>query len=182
MILHVIVTALFTKLSRMILRHAIPAVVSGLLFASHPIHTEAVAGVVGRADIGACLFFLLALMSYMEYVKIRDTSHDPGGQSSRFLFMALTGVLTTASMLTKEQGVTVLGVCAAYDLFVHNKMKLQRLMQFYKRVSIQKQHLVYPETHLHICTRYQTSSYVNPYSIHVVTFPTFVTFNFDYHV
>ena len=141
-ILHVIVTALFTKLSRMILRHAIPALVSGLLFASHPIHTEAVAGVVGRADIGACLFFLLALMSYMEYVKIRDTSHDPGGQSSRFLFMALTGVLTTASMLTKEQGVTVLGVCAAYDLFVHNKMKLQRLMQFYKRVSIQKQHLV----------------------------------------
>lgn len=121
----------------MVLKHTIPTAVSGLLFASHPVHTEAVAGVVGRADIGACLFFILALMCYMEYVKIRDTSHDPGGQSSRFLYIIATGLLTTASMLTKEQGVTVLGVCAAYDLFVHNKMKIQQLLQCYKKVSFE---------------------------------------------
>ncbi len=29
------------------------SLLAGLLFASHPIHTEAVAGVVGRADVGA---------------------------------------------------------------------------------------------------------------------------------
>ncbi|XP_052238315.1 protein O-mannosyl-transferase TMTC2-like isoform X1 [Dreissena polymorpha] len=135
-ILHVIVTALFTKLSRTLLKHSFPTLVSGVLFASHPVHTEAVAGVVGRADIGACFFFLLALLSYMKYVKLRDTLHDPGGGDSgskRFVFFIGTAVLTTASLLTKEQGVTVLGVCAAYDLFVHNKMKIPHILQFYKK-------------------------------------------------
>jgi len=32
----------------------------GLLFAVHPIHAEAVAGVVGRADILATIFCLLS--------------------------------------------------------------------------------------------------------------------------
>ncbi|KAH3747600.1 hypothetical protein DPMN_182028, partial [Dreissena polymorpha] len=136
-ILHVIVTALFTKLSRTLLKHSFPTLVSGVLFASHPVHTEAVAGVIGRADIGACFFFLLALLSYMKYVKLRDTLHDPGGGDSgskRFVFFIGTAVLTTASLLTKEQGVTVLGVCAAYDLFVHNKMKIPHILQFYKKM------------------------------------------------
>ena len=42
---------------------------AGLLFAAHPIHTEAVAGVVGRAETLACLFFLLSLLRCI------DTSH-----------------------------------------------------------------------------------------------------------
>lgn len=135
-LLHMMVTAIFTKLSRIFLKQTFPTLISGLIFASHPVHTEAVAGVVGRADIGACFFFLLALLCYMEYVKLRDRIHDPGGNgTSRFGYFLATSVLTTASMLTKEQGVTVLGVCAAYDLFVHNKMKLSQIVQFYKKVS-----------------------------------------------
>ncbi|XP_053396006.1 protein O-mannosyl-transferase TMTC2-like [Mercenaria mercenaria] len=135
-ILHTIVTAIFTKLSRLFLKQTFPTLVSGLIFASHPVHTEAVAGVVGRADVGACLFFILALICYMEYVKLRERIHDPGGKSSlRFAYFLGTSALTTASMLTKEQGVTVLGVCAAYDLFVHNKMKLSEIIQFYKKPS-----------------------------------------------
>lgn len=132
-------TAIFTKLSRIFLRQTFATLVSGLIFASHPVHTEAVAGVVGRADIGACLFFILAIICYMKYVKLRDRIHDPGGNSSlRFSYFFGTSALTTASMLTKEQGVTVLGVCAAYDLFVHNKMKISDILQFYKKVRINK--------------------------------------------
>ncbi|KAL4232912.1 Protein O-mannosyl-transferase tmtc2 [Mactra antiquata] len=128
-ILHALVTGIFTKLSRIILKQTFPTLVSGLLFASHPVHTEAVAGVVGRADIGACLFFILALMNYMKYVKLRDTSHDSSASTSRFVYFLGTALLTTASMLTKEQGVTVLGVCAAFDLFVHSRIKLNRIFE-----------------------------------------------------
>jgi len=135
----VVVTALFTHLARTVLRHTLPTLVAGLMFASHPVHTEAVAGIVGRADVGACLFFLLALLSYMEYVRCRDTSPDPGGTepgAGRMGYFLLTAVLTAASLLFKEQGVTVLGVCAAYDLFVHNKMKITHILQFYKKVGV----------------------------------------------
>ncbi|XP_033611533.1 protein O-mannosyl-transferase TMTC1 isoform X2 [Cryptotermes secundus] len=37
---------------------------AGILFAAHPIHTEAVTGIVGRADVLACVFFLLSVLVY----------------------------------------------------------------------------------------------------------------------
>lgn len=136
-LLHTAVTAIFTHFARIFLKRTFSTLVAGLTFASHPIHTEAVAGVVGRADVGACLFFILSLLSYVKYVSIRDTSHDPGGSRSlRFAYFLLTAIFTTASLVTKEQGVTVLAVCVAYDLFVHNKMKITQILQFYKEVRI----------------------------------------------
>lgn len=48
--------------------------VAGLSFAAHPIHTEAVAGVVGRADLAACNFFLLSFLLYSEHVRLRIES------------------------------------------------------------------------------------------------------------
>lgn len=38
--------------------------VMGILFAVHPVHCEAVTGLVGRADVLASLFVLLALLAY----------------------------------------------------------------------------------------------------------------------
>lgn len=43
--------------------------ISSLLFCLHPIHTEPVAGLVGRADTGCALFFLLSLYFYDNYLK-----------------------------------------------------------------------------------------------------------------
>ena len=41
---------------------------AGLLFALHPIHTEAVVNVVGRAELLSAMFFLLAFASYRDCV------------------------------------------------------------------------------------------------------------------
>ncbi|CAK1540590.1 unnamed protein product [Leptosia nina] len=49
-------------------------VVTGVSFAAHPIHTEAVAGIVGRADLAACNFFLLSFLLYTEHLRIRNKS------------------------------------------------------------------------------------------------------------
>lgn len=43
--------------------------IASLLFCLHPIHCEAVAGLVGRADIGCSLFVLLSLHFYDNYLQ-----------------------------------------------------------------------------------------------------------------
>ncbi|KAH6920602.1 hypothetical protein HPB50_028410 [Hyalomma asiaticum] len=40
------------------------SVAAALLFAVHPVHTEAVTGVVGRAESLSSVFFLLAFLAY----------------------------------------------------------------------------------------------------------------------
>uniref|UniRef100_A0A8I4A4L4 Protein O-mannosyl-transferase TMTC1 n=1 Tax=Callithrix jacchus TaxID=9483 RepID=A0A8I4A4L4_CALJA len=64
-ILHCLVTlVLMYTCDKTVFKNRGLAFVTALLFAVHPIHTEAVAGIVGRADVLACLLFLLAFLSY----------------------------------------------------------------------------------------------------------------------
>ncbi|XP_057367403.1 protein O-mannosyl-transferase TMTC2-like [Daphnia carinata] len=79
------------------LRHGMNYV-TGLLFAAHPIHCEAVAGLVGRADL-LCTFFVLAgLVNYT-----RRTS------------LTMTLVLNCAAFFSKEYGIMLTPICLLYD-------------------------------------------------------------------
>ncbi|XP_076014954.1 protein O-mannosyl-transferase TMTC2-like [Genypterus blacodes] len=132
-LLHGLVTALFTAFSRPLLGGGPWSLLAGLLFASHPVHTEAVAGVVGRADVGAALFFLLSLFCYARYCGLRSCGTPLtkwGGGSVGRCYLWLLGSLWCAatSMLWKEQGVTVLAVSAAYDLFVFQRLRLRQAL------------------------------------------------------
>ncbi|XP_055789951.1 protein O-mannosyl-transferase TMTC2-like [Salvelinus fontinalis] len=132
--LHGAVTALFTWLARLLLGGGLWSLLAGLLFASHPIHTEAVAGVVGRADVGAALFFLLSLLCYVRHCTLRGGSAGPCR-----LWAWLLGSLGCAacSMLWKEQGVTVLAVSALYDVCVFHRLKLRQVITLvYKRRNV----------------------------------------------
>jgi hypothetical protein len=74
-ILHCTATALVVITAKRILPHfciKVGSIVAGLTFAVHPIHTEAVAGIVGRADLAACNLFLLSFLLYNEHIKIRE--------------------------------------------------------------------------------------------------------------
>jgi hypothetical protein len=218
-LLHCVATALFTCLARSLFHpraSGLPTAVAGFLFAAHPIHTEAVAGIVGRADVGAAIFFLLAFFSYRRYTWARSTLHlcgQHGPQASgngslhssklskmcsqtaiyannngsaavagllaassssspcrsflatatnsivkwpltalpkssgvpltaksgqvasllalrtrKWLWLVSTVICAACSMLTKEHGVTVLAVCAVYDLLVHSRIKPKELL------------------------------------------------------
>lgn len=92
------------------------AFLTALLFAVHPVHTEAVAGIVGRADVLACLLFLLAFLSY--HRSLDRSCEGPGSPATASpFFLLLSLLLGTCAMLVKETGVTVFGVCLLYDLF-----------------------------------------------------------------
>ncbi|XP_056138417.1 protein O-mannosyl-transferase TMTC2-like [Lampris incognitus] len=121
---HGAVTGLFTSLARLLLGGGLWSLLAGLLFASHPIHTEAVAGVVGRADLGAALFFLLSLMCYIRHCRLRG--HAGPCQLGAWFLVSLG--CAACSMLWKEQGVTVLAMSALYDVCVFHRLKLRQVV------------------------------------------------------
>ena len=99
LLLHAAVSALFVRFCRGWVAGG-TALLAGLLFAVHPVHCEAVAGVAGRADVLACLLYLTCLTVHL---------HNRG-------WSLATPLLAAAAMLAKEQGVTVLAACAVMDL------------------------------------------------------------------
>lgn len=126
-VLHCLVSSLLCYIcSRTVFDDRRPALGTALLFAVHPVHTEAVAGIVGRADVLACLLFLLAFLSYIRSVETDGvTDRFPGTRSPFLLLLSL--VLGTCAMLVKETGITVFGVCLVYDLQVLCLRRLKRL-------------------------------------------------------
>ncbi|XP_069484632.1 protein O-mannosyl-transferase TMTC1 [Ambystoma mexicanum] len=117
-ILHCVVTSmLMYTCDKAVFKDRWAAFATALVFAVHPIHTEAVTGIVGRADVLAGLLFLLTFLSYNRSVdQFAHGDHFPPTGSPFFLLLSL--LLGTSAMLVKETGVTVFGVCLVYDLFV----------------------------------------------------------------
>ncbi|KAG4072262.1 hypothetical protein HA402_004194 [Bradysia odoriphaga] len=110
-LLHCLATGLVVKVARQLLPPLWGPAVAGALFASHPIHTEAVAGIVGRADLAACNFYLLTFLAYSKHVTWRE-------KCDQRHWVALGGavLLAAMAMLFKETAVTALLVCAIYDV------------------------------------------------------------------
>nr|XP_042705826.1 protein O-mannosyl-transferase TMTC1 isoform X4 [Chrysemys picta bellii] len=126
-ILHCLVTlVLMYTCDKAVFKDGRLAFVTALFFAVHPIHSEAVTGIVGRADVLACLLFLLAFLSYNRSVDhFYVGEHFPPTASPFFLLLSL--FLGTCAMLVKETGVTVFGVCLVYDLLFlsYNRLTLR---------------------------------------------------------
>ncbi|XP_043374000.1 protein O-mannosyl-transferase TMTC1 isoform X3 [Dermochelys coriacea] len=125
--LHCLVTlVLMYTCDKAVFKDSRLAFVTALFFAVHPIHSEAVTGIVGRADVLACLLFLLAFLSYNRSVDhFYVGEHFPPTASPFFLLLSL--FLGTCAMLMKETGVTVFGVCLVYDLLFlsYNRLRLR---------------------------------------------------------
>src|ERR1043166_2469968 len=65
-VLHVLVSLTVFRLVNQLFQNLRLALVTGVVFALHPIHTEAVASIVGRAELLMSLFALLALHFYLQ--------------------------------------------------------------------------------------------------------------------
>nr|XP_027200456.1 transmembrane and TPR repeat-containing protein 1-like isoform X2 [Dermatophagoides pteronyssinus] len=120
--LHIIVSLLVFIIGHRILLFDIHiATIAGLLFAIHPIHTEAIVSIVGRADLLCALFYLLAFLSFhLSLPPLRNhqsSSTSSSSSSTLSLLWLIPFVLsTTMALLSKEIGITIIGVCAFYWL------------------------------------------------------------------
>lgn len=73
------------------------AFISCILFTIHPVHTEVVAGIVGRADLFAAILYLSSYLLFHKAVKNR---------SHLYLFIAI--ILIVVATLCKEIAITAL--------------------------------------------------------------------------
>ncbi|KAA0724450.1 Transmembrane and TPR repeat-containing protein 3 [Triplophysa tibetana] len=117
--LHVVVCVFFLHFCRLLLDRN-TSLIAALLFAVHPIHTEAVTGVVGRAELLSSIFLLAA---FLAYTKSKDTDH-----SIVWTPIVVTVFLVAVATLCKEQGITVIGICCIYEVFVAQGFTLPMLI------------------------------------------------------
>jgi protein O-mannosyl-transferase len=95
---HVAATLLVLRLARHVLPE-IGAVAAAMLFAVHPVHVEAVSGVVGRSELMATVFVLAALLAHR------------AGQRRAIGWYAL-------ALLSKESGIVLMGLAVVHDLLL----------------------------------------------------------------
>ncbi|XP_073821068.1 transmembrane O-mannosyltransferase targeting cadherins 2 [Musca autumnalis] len=110
-LLHCLATGLVVKLARHFLSSVWGVFATGALFAAHPIHTEAVAGIVGRADLAACVCYLVAFLTYMRHIAWRER-----GDPMQWLALSLTILTSVVALLFKETAITALAVCGIFDV------------------------------------------------------------------
>lgn len=116
--LHMVVCLLLLSLCLDVLRWSRgDALITAVLFAAHPIHTEAVSNIVGRAEVLSALFFFLSLILFLKSTSQNDNS-------IRWLLVSFA--CSTCALLAKEQGITVLPICVAsriLQLWEHNRLR-----------------------------------------------------------
>ncbi|KAK3287154.1 hypothetical protein CYMTET_5321 [Cymbomonas tetramitiformis] len=104
------------------------AVLAALLFALHPVHTEAVSGIVGRAELLCAVFVLIGLLNYIQAVRDRAKQH------AFLLGSAL--VCAVIAVLCKEVGLTMLGAFLTYDFIDFALLYLNPSSQSGERAAV----------------------------------------------
>lgn len=103
--LHCFVSGLFLEMlssSTLLVTSSIVPIAASLLFAVHPAHVEAVAGIVGRAELLCAICFVLAIqISYWTWQRT--------GKVASFIFGYVTlFALAMVALMCKETGITIL--------------------------------------------------------------------------
>ena len=94
-------------------------------------------GVVGRADVEACFFFIASFLAYIKSHKTVTNTSLYKQNHTQWPWLLLCFVMCVASMLSKEQGITVLGVCAVYEVMVlFSSSKKQTMFVTMTQVSV----------------------------------------------
>lgn len=105
LVLHVLVCWLLLSTLPRLFPHTDPAMLflATVLFAVHPVHVEAVAGVVGRAELLCAVFYLIAILWSLHLDE--RLSFTASNVSIWYFGVALLAAL---ALMCKETGITVL--------------------------------------------------------------------------
>ena len=107
-LLHALVCFVLMKFISLVFKDPLLMALGGLLFAIHPVHTEAVCGIVGRAELLAGLFILTAGISYHHWRK-----------SSSWMWMAGLLISTFAAIASKEHGFMLPAILLLQELYYY---------------------------------------------------------------
>lgn len=106
--LHALVTVAVFLLAWRLLESVTGATVAAALFAVHPIHTEAVSSIVGRAELLAALFALGSLLAWMWALD---------APRRRVCWLMVSAIAMALGCLAKESALVAIPLCAAVYLW-----------------------------------------------------------------
>lgn len=109
----------------------LPALAAALLFAAHPLQTQAVTYVVQRAAALAAAFYLGSVAAYVHFL----TRRDSGGRAGPYLALALA--LGALAQLSKEQALSLPAAILLTDLTVAGREgRWRRVAPFLPLVAV----------------------------------------------
>ncbi len=124
-ILHMLNVILVYLTAHVILNHKRSAAIAGLLFACHPVNTEAVNSISYNEDLIAAFFFFFALLLYM---KLKTSA-----PRRNFLFFFLTLLFFLLGLLSKEMAITLPVIAVLYDVTLRKpfsqNLSLKRVLE-----------------------------------------------------
>ncbi len=94
------------------------AIVVSVLFALHPMNVEAVSWMSARSSSMYVLFYLMALIQYISYVKKRQVK-----------YLLFTGAFFILSLFSKAQAVTLPVILLAIDYFLARKLSWKLILE-----------------------------------------------------
>ncbi|HYV92058.1 MAG TPA: tetratricopeptide repeat protein [Chitinophagales bacterium] len=112
LLLHLICTALFYKILRMLNLSTMAAMLGALLFGIHPMRVESVAWVTERKDVLYGVFYLGAIIAYLKYIT---------GSSSKSKWYVVMLLLAILSLFSKVQAVALPLSMVAIDFLLKRK-------------------------------------------------------------
>jgi tetratricopeptide (TPR) repeat protein len=119
-LLHAGNVLLVYALALRLMRKLWPAIFVAAVWAVHPVLTESVTNMVGRADLLAAMALLSGFWMYLK------SAETQGGR--RWAWLAGLMAATTVGVFSKESAVTVVGVIALYELTWWNQRRQGRAL------------------------------------------------------
>jgi protein O-mannosyl-transferase len=113
--LHAAATVVLFLIAAQVFGSLAAAFAAAAIFAVHPIHTEAVTGVVGRAEVLATLFFLMAFWILRQRSAFRVGAMGDASLARTIGRVALGALLYLLGLSSKETAVTLPAVLALDD-------------------------------------------------------------------
>ncbi|NOY75761.1 MAG: DUF1736 domain-containing protein, partial [Kiritimatiellaeota bacterium] len=127
LLLHIAVSLLVLKLATRLGLNRETAIFAALLFAAHPLHSEAVIPATGRAELLCAAFILLGLIAYSKIPIFPSRARKFEGDAISFATMKTTALTLTPPLFfilacwSKENGVVLLPLCILYDVCFRRK-------------------------------------------------------------
>ncbi len=116
---HSVTSVLFYILCNLIFENQKISFLSVLFFVTHPIHTEAVSWVKGRADVVATMFCLVSFVFYIYFVRNKN-----------FKNYILSLVAFLFALFSKESAIAFPLIVVLYDIYF-NKINVKNYISFF---------------------------------------------------
>ena len=128
LVLHITVCGLLFYLTRELIGRLLPAIMAAVLFATHPIHTEPLNSIIGRADLACTALMLGAALLWWT---------DADSDRSRGFLRPITAALCfAAANFCKESGLTLVGIVLLLDWWRWQRGDKRVTRQWWRRRAV----------------------------------------------